>query len=62
LSYSFGAGEQQGEIQLDSTANQPGVDIANPAFLPEDPKSPVDKINHDLNIKPAQLYKFILEV
>ncbi|MDO9046386.1 MAG: hypothetical protein Q7U66_01460 [Methylobacter sp.] len=27
---------------------------ANPAFLPEDPKRPVDKIGHDLDIAPEQ--------
>jgi len=26
--------------------------VANPAFLPEDPKRPVDKVGHDLNITP----------
>lgn len=31
-----------------------GSAVANPAFLPEDPKRPVDKISHDLNITPEQ--------
>lgn len=31
-----------------------GSAIANPAFLPEDPKRPVDKISRDLNIAPEQ--------
>jgi len=31
-----------------------GRAVATPAFLPEDPKRPVDKISHDLDIAPEQ--------
>lgn len=31
-----------------------GSAIANPAFLPEDPKRPVDKVSRDINITPEQ--------
>ena len=31
-----------------------GSAVATPAFLPEDPKRPVDKISHDLSIRPEQ--------
>ncbi len=37
-------------IQIEVTGNA----MANPAFLPEDPKRPVEKVSHDLNVKPEQ--------
>ena len=37
-------------IQIAASGNA----MANPALLPEDPKRSVDKVSHDLNIKPEQ--------